>query len=146
MVWNALARLDAMNITQRIRARARHSLTRWVRCVRLLRRPTDQEREHLSSFLRKAQRPEDPSEGVDAEDDQEDDEDDAIELELDAAEGAEGAPKGIEKVIEVSRRPPQWDPDVNLNNLLFDLADAAGKDGLSSMVRGEISLRHRWAD
>lgn len=84
--------------------------------------------------MRAAHRLEDPGGDVGEDEDQDDDDGNAAELEYDF-DGSEDASRGAVKVLEVTRVPPQWDPDMNLSNLLFELADAAGKDGLSSMVQ-----------
>lgn len=41
----------------------------------------------------------------------------------------------VDAVEEIAREVPQWRIDKPLTNIIFDIVDKAGKDGITSMVR-----------
>lgn len=45
---------------------------------------------------------------------------------------------GVGGVDETTRDPPQWRKEKPLTTLIFDIVDAAGKDGVTSMVRNPL--------
>jgi hypothetical protein len=59
--------------------------------------------------------------------------DDDVE-EIDAEAVKELGEVNVEAVEEIVREPPYWRKDKPLTTIIFDIVDAAGKDGISSMV------------
>jgi polyphosphate kinase 2 (PPK2 family) len=60
--------------------------------------------------------------------------------EVDAEAVRELGEVNVEAVEEATRYPPQWRKEKPLTSTIFDIVDAAGKDGVSSMVR-DLSLQ-----
>lgn len=107
-----------------------------ARCVRYLRDMDACDwRKVLTAFSKREVNMEDEEgEGggaVEASDDDIAKDKDADELDADAAKELENV--DVDAVGEIDRDTPQWRVDKPLTNIIFDIVDKAGKDGITSM-------------
>lgn len=119
-----------------------HRGTRPYICVKFVREPENQEWQLTLEVP--------VSEGLLLEDDQGSEADGDVEGRSNGAKQLEpdgqtqagtNAVRRKEKHLqEVNRVLPQWLPNKPLGNLLFDLVQSTGKDGISTMVSSEYTL------
>lgn len=108
-----------------------------ARCVRYLRDMDASDwRKVLTAFSKREVNLED-EEGEEREAEASDDEitkgdKDSDELDPEAVKELEGV--DVDAVEEIPREIPQWRIDKPLTNIIFDIVDKAGKDGITSMV------------
>ena len=130
-----LRQLEALGCVKQVRAQANSDLPSvlYFKCVKLIREPTETEWQLFLSPHRGLLSLINAREGEDVDTDGEVDEDYDADDSVNMVKDSNGAPaKGLQEV----RRPiAQWDGDCCLNNLLFDLVDRSGTQGMSSMVR-----------
>ena len=128
-LMRAIHRLSARGLLKRVLAKqndsAKNGSDRWLRCIRLERKFTEDDRKFFHATWSRNDKIAEP-----ANDETEDDEVSDMEFEAQAEqEGHQLAP------ISGSSRPrPQWNPDVPLSNFLFNLLQASGPGGMSSKV------------
>jgi hypothetical protein len=131
-----------IGIVQRLRAKSTFPSGRnsWIRSIRLLRALTDEDRKAISDWGKgrnyRTSADEETTQGAGDDDDASD---------LDDAEG-EVDFELLETVREediVSHKPPVWDPGEVLYRQIFDVVQAAGSEGISSMV-SVLNSHHRY--
>ena len=133
---NALIRLDAAGFIKRVKAKVKGSENVWLRCIKLLRTPNEDDHHALNFGQRTVHAG--PSEGI-LEEDQDGDEE-MRDLDLEADYGDWNMLENDEdEVEEITRIPPQWSLDQPLNNFIFDAIQAAGSRGGNSAA--SISFR-----
>ncbi|KAI9816906.1 MAG: RNA polymerase III transcription initiation factor complex subunit [Pycnora praestabilis] len=141
-VWHSrnfgrtVRRLEAMGCVVRIKARSVYSTPSRSshRCVKLLREPEDREWQLISDPLSSISAPSRESVNCDVDDDPEaDEEDDEPESSLRVDDQIENVEEG-NALQEVGRVLPRWTPDRPLANILFDIVDESGTDGVSTMA------------
>ena len=133
----ASSETDIGDYGQGVKPGKRKPKAEFVRCVKLMRDPTESDRLAFNTASKRSGFPSQEGENDDAdddgvdEDDDEDDDDDTVMLE------AAGD-------IASSRIPPQWIPDLHYSQFLFGLIDSKGPEGISSMDLGELISSRFW--
>ncbi len=131
-------KLEVMGCVRRVRARSIYSRTEQAthRSVKFLREPKEHEwnlQWDASHGIADNLRNEDELDEV------EDEDEDAIADRLPSESARPSAePQNaliVKDLQEASRVLPQWTPNRPLSNQLFDLVEAAGTEGISTMVR-----------
>ncbi|GAB7351127.1 hypothetical protein MBLNU459_g1587t2 [Dothideomycetes sp. NU459] len=116
------------------------SRIRWVRCVKLMREPTEKDRH---AFTSTAHLPKEES--VDDQNDSDVDEEDQAELEGDDSMLQPIAGLGRTKEMEVVERiPAQWHPYLHQTQFLFYLINSCGTTGISTMDLVDRAMGHFW--
>ena len=135
-----IRKLEVMGCVRRIKARSQYEKhdRYFHRCVKLIRKPENDEWQLFWDPMRglPAENNDDNSAVADGEGDEEDEEEEEEDMDASTTTGnqkAEGdsAAAGLQ---EIGRLLPQWTPDQNLNNFLFDVVSMADIRGLSTMV------------
>lgn len=138
---NALIRLDAAGFIKRVKAKVKGSEDVWLRCIKLLRTPNEDDHQALNFGQRAVHAG--PSEGI-LEEDQDGDEE-MRDLDLEADYGDWNMLENDEdEVEEITRIPPQWNLDQPLNNFIFDAIQAAGPRGGNSAGIRDFSMGKFW--
>lgn len=138
---NALIRLDAAGFIKRVKAKVKGSENEWLRCIKLLRMPNEDDHQALNFGQRAVHAG--PSEGI-LEEDQDGDEE-MRDLDLEADYGDWNMLENEEdEVEEITRIPPQWNLDQPLNNFIFDAIQAAGPRGGNSAGIRDFSMGKFW--
>ena len=129
-----LRQLEALGCVKQVRAQANFDLptTFYFRCVKLIREPTETEWQLFLSPHRGLLSLINAREGEDVDADGEVDDDYDGDDCVNARKNNNDPP--AMNLQEVRRPIAQWDGDCYLNNLLFDLIDRYGTQGVSSMV------------
>ncbi len=125
-----------MGCVRRVKARSQYTRAGryYHRCVKLLREPENEEWQLFWDPVRGIpdHLKERDNDDADADGDEED-EDEADENPTTGTQDAEGD-GGDGDLQEIGRPVPQWTPDQNLSNFLFDLVSKSGTKGISTMV------------
>jgi len=140
-----IRRVEKTGCLKRIRVPlklTRHKKTRTIptgftdkclaRCIKLIREPNEQDWEQTLSVTLKRDADDADDENGGEGDDGEKDNDQDDELDDDAVAKLENVEGDL--VEESSRIIPSWVPERSLENIIYDAVDAAGVDGVSSMV------------
>ncbi|KAI9867766.1 MAG: hypothetical protein M1830_005748, partial [Pleopsidium flavum] len=124
-----------MGCVRRVKARSQYSKAGryYHRCVKLLREPENEEWQLFWDPVRGV--PDHLKERDDDDANAEGDEEDEDEAGTSSKAGIEDAEGDGEEgdLQEIGRLVPQWTPDQNLSNFLFDLVSKSGTKGLSTM-------------
>ncbi|OCL03937.1 hypothetical protein AOQ84DRAFT_391914, partial [Glonium stellatum] len=138
---NAIIRLDSVGFIKRVKAKVKGSENVWLRCIKLLRMPNEDDHQALSFGQKTSQAG--PGEGI-LEEDQDGDEE-MRDLDLEADYGDWNMLENDEdEVEEITRIPPQWNLDQPLNNFIFDAIQAAGPRGGNSAGIRDFSMGKFW--
>ena len=111
-----------------------------VRCVQLVREPTVEDR---LVFVGSRHRPKETPKGS-LNDDKVDSSELGEDYELDDEEGMEDEHDDEELESLPKRTPPQWTPDLPYTNIVFNLIDNAGPEGISSMELNKRATGPLW--
>lgn len=130
-VWNyCIKQLGFVGLTQQIRARAHldnGKQGRYFQCLKLLREPAEADWRLL--FAGGPRSGEKNKNGPQAREDLSEDDQDAVN------EDAEIDEPDLDNSQEDGRVVPRWVPERHLHNIIFDVIDAAGTEGISLKVR-----------
>lgn len=142
MLARTIRKLEIMGCIRRVQAKSQYKRhdRHYHRCVKFIREPKDEEWQLFWDPMRALPahlRGNADANGAiaDAEGDEEEDEDEEETYDNNDREsqelGENDATAGLQEIV---RAVPQWTPDQNLNNLLYDIVSMSDTRGLSTMV------------
>lgn len=144
----ALKRFEATGCVNEVKALVDQSNNHYTKCLHLVREPTEQDR---AAFVGKK-----TTVNLEVDDGQEVDSavqenhQNEIDMGEDVAEDDTESDAGSDMDFEqgtssaTQRIPPQWTPDIPLNNFIFKIIDNAGPAGISSMELHRRSMGTFW--
>lgn len=129
-------KLEIMGCLRRVKAKSQYSKPGRVyhRCIKFIREPENEEWQLFRDPVRglHSHLKEKDNEEADADGDIE--EDDEVNPDIRAGSRDTEVNGGDEDLQEIGRAVPQWTPDKNLSNFLFELVSSSGTRGMSTMV------------
>lgn len=127
----ALRKLERIGVTKRVKAASQYE--KLHPCVMLLREPTEKDMEMFNEFKIESFSSGDPGE-LD-EDMELDDDQNFVGVENEDVQSTE------QRIVDVGRIVPAWNPDRNIHNQVFEIIDNAGDEGITNIVCA--SVKHR---
>ncbi|KAF2762755.1 hypothetical protein EJ05DRAFT_13247 [Pseudovirgaria hyperparasitica] len=148
VVSRALKRLCAIGLADRLRAKDTRFPKRYHRSLRMLRDPTQADREAFSTFVSKPTRTtrfQDEGDGADEEDNEdENDEDVDTQLEKEFYAGDEEGDELIEEDVFEVERVATWSPNFSIANQLFRGIESGGSLGLTAIMTRALIFGQFW--
>lgn len=130
---------DTQDTPKRWRVTTGPSQVRWVRCLKLLRDPTPQDKAAFTSSAAA-----DKTEGPSYQEDSDAEEDDPDEIEVNDETLKSMTGRQQKKEENKTRPSAQWQPGVHYTQFLFNLIDISGAKGISTMELTDRAMGHLW--
>ncbi|OCK75536.1 hypothetical protein K432DRAFT_429346 [Lepidopterella palustris CBS 459.81] len=139
---NACLRLEGTGLIKRVKAKQAGTSDVWLRCIKLLREPNEEDSKALN-FGQRAM-PSAPMQGI-LEEDREGDEDlRDLDLEVDYGDWNNIDNNEHDEVEEIRRIPPQWVPDRPITNLIFRAIELGGESGFNTENIRNLTMGKFW--